>query len=124
MPRAADFTPPDLTSTGILDKAQQDNHWSDADAAEAKEWYEHFLELKWASPGKPIYVMANKADRLWHTHITFTQPYQKYCDDVLGDFLHHTPTVPPHHPTPIQIADATRQYKKWGPIPDATTWCV
>ena len=30
-------------------------------------------------------------DEAWHAHILCTKDYRKFCDDVFGEFLDHTP---------------------------------
>lgn len=32
-------------------------------------------------------------DEMWHTFLLFTEPYQSFCRDYLGRFVHHRPTT-------------------------------
>jgi hypothetical protein len=41
-------------------------------------------DMRVAMPSKLV-------DAAWHTHITYTQDYQVFCQNVFGRFLHHTP---------------------------------
>jgi hypothetical protein len=122
MSRSASFVPPDLT--GILDKAQKENDWSDAETQEARTWYERFLELNWANPDNGIEVINAKADLLWHAHITHTVRYRNYCTEILGYFLDHIPMEAPRAPTLAEKDAAAQAYGKGGVIPDSIIWCT
>src|SRR3954447_23969374 len=37
--------------------------------------------------------MAGPVDELWHTFITFTLDYARFCDQVAGRFIHHVPAT-------------------------------
>ena len=39
-----------------------------------------------AAPSKVV-------DTVWHENIMFTKDYAKYCDDVNGSYIHHTPSL-------------------------------
>ena len=34
-----------------------------------------------------------EVDNLWHTFLLFTKEYQKFCHDMFGKFIHHTPVI-------------------------------
>lgn len=121
MGRSAVFVAPDLS--GILDTAKAEYGWTDADAQLARTWYDHFLELNWATPGGHIYMINASADKLWHTHITFTARYRNYCDSVLGFYLEHTPIYPRPKASAREQAAARAQYAKWGAVPDLIVRC-
>jgi hypothetical protein len=60
---------------------------------------EHERELKrylalCALDADAAYGMNGPVDELWHTFITFTLDYARFCDDVAGRFIHHVPTPP------------------------------
>src|SRR5260370_15932540 len=89
--RAATFVKPDLS--GILERAKAEYKWKGPDdATEAELWYDRFLELVWGNPGGVTYMVGEKADQLWHTHISFTTRYSAYCLAIFGFVLDHTPT--------------------------------
>jgi hypothetical protein len=59
---------------------------------------EHERELKrylalCALDSDGAYGMNGPVDELWHTFITFTRDYARFCDDVAGHFIHHVPTA-------------------------------
>lgn len=114
MGRAAKFSPPDLATTGVLAQAISDFGWSKATAAKAEGWYDRFLELCYDNPGSTPPLLTAEADKLWHTHITFTQQYANYCNSILGFYLDHIPDVPRRPPTPAEVAAARAWYSKWG----------
>lgn len=118
MGRAASFKAPDLITTGVLQQAADDEGWPGGvkgeQAKKAVLWYGRFLELCYDSPGSSPPLLTPEADKLWHTHITYTQPYANYCDSILGYFLDHIPNVPRRDPTPAEVAAAKKAYAKFG----------
>lgn len=42
---------------------------------------------------------SQRADAVWHTHITFTQHYDRFCRKHFGRFVHHVPSEAGFHPT-------------------------
>jgi hypothetical protein len=42
------------------------------------------------------YGMRGPIDELWHTFIVFTEKYAKFCQQVGGRFLHHSPNTSPN----------------------------
>jgi hypothetical protein len=46
--------------------------------------------------------VGENADRLWHTHMTFSVRYTAYCMAVFGFYLNHTPI---NNPTPVTDAE-------------------
>jgi hypothetical protein len=114
MGRAAKFAPPDLATTGVLAQAISDFGWSKATAGKAETWYDRFLELCYDNPGSTPPLLTTEADKLWHTHITFTQQYTNYCNSILGFYLDHIPDLPRRPPTPAELAAARAAYAKWG----------
>ncbi|HEV2140279.1 MAG TPA: hypothetical protein VGT01_03730 [Candidatus Dormibacteraeota bacterium] len=114
MGKAATFRKPNLVSNGVLARARADNKWNKTTTARARTWYERFLEVCYNNRrGARIYLLTAEADKLWHTHITFTRSYRNYCESVLGSFLDHTPVIPRRAPTKAERARARVQYKKW-----------
>ena len=89
MGKAAVFQPPDLT--GVIERATKDYKWTKAQASEAQTWYGYFLNVVWNNPGGVSYIVGLNADRLWHTHMTFSIRYTAYCMAILGFYLNHTP---------------------------------
>ncbi|WP_443030636.1 glycine-rich domain-containing protein [Sphingomonas sp. RT2P30] len=52
--------------------------------------YRQFLALQCAYPEIKI-VPTTLIDSFWHAHILDTRAYQKDCDYIFGEFLHHYP---------------------------------
>lgn len=52
--------------------------------------YREFLALQFAYPDARI-VPTKSIDAFWHHHILDTRAYEKDCDHVFGEFLHHYP---------------------------------
>ena len=125
MGRAAAFVAPDLS--GILERAKSEYKWTGRnDATEAELWYDRFLQLVWDNPGGVTYMVGDKADQLWHTHISFTTRYRAYCLAIFGFVLDHTPTpnAPPLTAAETAAAIAAYATKGWGPIqPDMIVPC-
>ena len=100
MGRAAVFVSPDLS--GVITRATNDYKWTKAQAADAETWYDNFLHLVWANPGGVSYIVGLNADRLWHTHMTYSVRYTAYCMAIFGFYLDHTPIA---NPAPLTVAE-------------------
>ncbi|MBO0132602.1 glycine-rich domain-containing protein [Agrobacterium burrii] len=35
--------------------------------------------------------MRGQVDELWHSFLMFTEDYQRFCEEVAGEFIHHAP---------------------------------
>ncbi len=61
---------------------------------EALREYRQFLLLLWInhimSNDTPV-VPTERADRIWHEHILFTEPYHELGDALIGRYIHHKP---------------------------------
>jgi len=42
---------------------------------------------------KNVYLSSYIVDEAWHVFILFTKDYQKFCNEVFGEFIHHTPSI-------------------------------
>lgn len=69
---------------------------------EHPKWKDHefdwlFLELKryffLCSMFKTVPMYSSKVDTLWHEMILFTQKYADFCQQLFGQYLHHTPNL-------------------------------
>ena len=84
--RDADAFPMDK----IVERYAKDNN-IDIDTARMHEReLKRFLSLSIVCKS-PI-GMRGPVDELWHTFITFTVEYEKFCNQVAGHFIHHVPT--------------------------------
>src|SRR5436305_2875035 len=61
-------------------------------AREHERELKRFLALCALDP-EASYGMNGPVDELWHTFITFTVDYARFCDEVAGHFIHHVPRV-------------------------------
>lgn len=57
---------------------------------------ETLLELKrWftlcALHPEKTYATGGQVDDMWHTFILFTKDYARFCQDIAGAFIHHSP---------------------------------
>lgn len=73
-------------------KTEQKLGWDGLRAVKAELEYRRYLTLILLYPDQPIAPPSNDADEIWHSHILDTQAYQKDCQRVFGDFLHHVPS--------------------------------
>jgi hypothetical protein len=112
MGRAAQFIAPDLS--GVIGRAIKEYGWDAAAAADARTWYVNFLHVVWANPGGVNYIVGENADRLWHTHMTFSVRYTAYCMAVLGFYLNHTPILNPSPVTPEEAQACVDAYAAIG----------
>lgn len=111
MGKAAEFQPPELTETGILDRAQEEWGWDQAKRNSAVKWYGAFLHLVYNKPGGRNFIITKEADQLWHTHISFTIRYRQYCEAILGFYLDHTP-IPSQIEGKVKATAADVRYAK------------
>lgn len=72
-----------------------------------------------------IYGMRGPIDNAWHSFLMFTRLYQQFCDDVLGQFVHHRPnTTDRHEVEPASgYQDFIQDYEiAFGHVPATTYW--
>ncbi|EGU55720.1 hypothetical protein VINI7043_17909 [Vibrio nigripulchritudo ATCC 27043] len=55
-----------------------------------------------AAGGKTVAMPSQVVDVAWHEFILSTKAYQRFCQNALGQFLHHTPTEAMASPTVAQ----------------------
>jgi hypothetical protein len=53
--------------------------------------YSRFMALIYFT--KITLTPSEEVDQVWHLHQSFTAHYRKFCDQVYGRFIHHSPTV-------------------------------
>ena len=67
---------------------------------ETKHAYkEAFTEFKryaglFAAFKEPLGMLSKQVDEVWHQFILFTKKYHNFCDNFLGDYMHHVPGTP------------------------------
>lgn len=94
-----------MTSLGIIDREQaidtydlsfvrenvsSGNSLNDEDLNKIELEFRRFLKLVLSEQG-PLAVIDHRVDKLWHSFILFTPQYQRFCEDVMGFFVHHQP---------------------------------
>jgi hypothetical protein len=42
---------------------------------------------------KKVEMVSDLVDEVWHTFILFTSEYKKFCDILVGEYIHHEPNV-------------------------------
>lgn len=75
--------------------------------------YKRFMFFK----GRPINNQYNsenikamyspKVDMVWHTHILYTKDYKNFCNEVFGEYIHHTPS------DQIDFSESTEEMILW-----------
>jgi len=43
--------------------------------------------------GTKVEMVGELVDEVWHTFILFTNEYRKFCDTMVGEYIHHEPNV-------------------------------
>ncbi len=43
--------------------------------------------------GKKVEMVSELVDEVWHTFILFTNEYRKFCEVIIGEYIHHEPNV-------------------------------
>jgi len=72
----------------LMDKQK----WSLETAKEAVRRYKNFLTLLLKYPDQ-ILAPTPDIDEAWHNHILFTREYFCDCQEIFGDYLHHSPSL-------------------------------
>lgn len=69
-------------------KLADEHFWTLGHATQVEQEYRRFLYLTRVAGHK---VCPSKdVDAAWHLHLTQTHSYQRFCSEILGEFLHHT----------------------------------
>jgi hypothetical protein len=66
-------------------------HLSEADATEAFEQLRLYFGICWRNEKKLVAMPSKLVDACWHVFICDTRSYARFCEAVLGRFLHHEP---------------------------------
>ena len=67
-----------------------DYHATPEDAKILERELKRYLILRALNP-TACYPMTGPTDGFWHTFLLFTRKYARFCQQVAGRFLHHTP---------------------------------
>lgn len=79
-----------LDFTMVKLKLGQEKGWSLEHQAEVEDLYRRFLALNIVYTDRKI-CPTGPIDEFWHAHILDTRAYEKDCEFLFGDFLHHFP---------------------------------
>lgn len=71
-------------------KLVEEHGWTSEFCQEVEELYRKFLALNIRYPDKKI-CPTGPIDEFWHAHILDTRAYEKDCNVLFGEFLHHFP---------------------------------
>jgi hypothetical protein len=66
-------------------------HLSEADITEAFEELRLYFRICWWNEKKLVAMPSKLVDACWHVFICDTRNYARFCEAVLGRFLHHEP---------------------------------
>jgi hypothetical protein len=73
-------------------------HWEDFE--ELVREFKRFIKLVMVGE-KPLAMVNERIDRLWHTFILFTPQYREFCIRVWGRFIDHQPRT---EETPVPLS--------------------
>ncbi len=77
----------------LLERVKKKHDYlSDDDLQKVAEAMRDYFYICNLAKGKMVAMPSEIVDVLWHEFILFTRAYEKFCDQALGRFLHHTPT--------------------------------
>lgn len=80
----------ELDLTPIANNMVVKQGWLRSEVDDACRLYRNFLYLQCKYPEETI-VPSEDVDEVWHNHILDTNKYQKDCQNLFGEFLHHYP---------------------------------
>lgn len=78
--------------------------------------YAQFLQIHKYNPeneAENIVPPTRGIDDLWHSHILSTREYQKFCNEVIGHFVHHVPDDDGQDPQVMTEMRAQRKKNTW-----------
>lgn len=75
----------------ILKRYQKDYGVSEETAKLHERELKRYLILCVENLPIAVPMFSPEVDDLWHTFLLFTKDYEKYCKEILGEFIHHVP---------------------------------
>jgi hypothetical protein len=78
----------------IVSAVRKQRRWSPETARVIDRWYRLFLAMSYKNGGIAQFGLEERADYVWHEHITSTKRYRQDCEKIFGKFLDHTPGRP------------------------------
>jgi hypothetical protein len=68
-------------------------HLLEVDVAEAFEQLRLYFQICWRYENRLVAMPSRLIDECWHVFISDTRNYARFCEAVLGRFLHHEPPI-------------------------------
>lgn len=71
------------------------NEMMDAQIEEVVNEFKKFMAIVVINhkTGRRVEMVSELVDEVWHTFILFTIEYKKFCDILVGEYIHHEPNV-------------------------------
>jgi hypothetical protein len=105
------------TVDAVVQRVAMRRQLSEDEARSAAGQLMIFLDLC-ATSDAPL-APSQIVDELWHEFILHTREYGRFCETVLGRFVHHVPAV---QPDPVTYTRTLKRInEKYGP-PDRRFW--
>lgn len=72
---------------------KQENIFEEKEITKAIAEYRNFMFAKQQTRDEEGLILSPCpiVDTIWHTHILFTEDYQKFCETIIGFYVHHRP---------------------------------
>ena len=77
-------------------------HLDETETAQILQGLREYFQVCNVAGRRMVSMPSQAVDVAWHEFILFTRKYQKFCDQALGRFLHHTPAEAMAAPTQAQ----------------------
>jgi hypothetical protein len=120
--------------SGVVERLRQKKPFNDMTDGQLKEILDEFkkyiaiLIINYRN-GKKVEMVSELVDEVWHTFILFTNEYRKFCEAIIGEYIHHEPHVSSYGVDPLFSFKKKRgteffyeEYERcFGPLPDVWT---
>ena len=87
--------------TRILKRYQKDYGVSEEVAREHERELKRFLIVGAENHPGHTDMFSPAVDDLWHTFLLFTREYKYFCEEILGQFIHHVPKIEEEIPNTV-----------------------
>ena len=120
--------------SGVVERLRQKKIFNDMTDGQLKEILDEFkkymaiLVINYRN-GKKVEMVSELVDEVWHTFILFTNEYRKFCETIIGEYIHHEPNVSSYGVDPLFSLKKKQgteffyeEYERcFGPLPDVWT---
>jgi hypothetical protein len=92
--------------SGVVERLRQKKPFNDMTELQLKEILDEFkkyiaiLIINYRN-GKKVEMVGELIDEIWHTFILFTNEYRKFCETIIGEYIHHEPNVSSYGVDPL-----------------------